>query len=263
MDHVIKCASMIAWLEGVAQVPLAKTAHDLSFSALEKRTVALEGRTGIASPLPFEVASWNGLVWRVWRIHSKNLHYLGRNVHVCFEQYQGMTEDVDSLFDLRRAVDCIDGGLPALKCSKCEGEEKLESGSEQACLGALIQKLSYISALQYQVFPNYTWTKSTIFMYAAALSFQIANKGPVPRPFIAPPPGWSSSNQPAGQGRIPAQAKQPRSGTRTMPPPKFQAFFAGRKRKHSSSWLSKLLFWRKKKAVDSDSSSGSSQEIFD
>lgn len=251
MDHAIKCASMIAYLEGLASLPLPKTAHDLSLSGLEKRTAALERHFLIESPPPFETASWNGLVWRVWRLRDKNLYSgPGRSIQIVFEQCDGMIGDAISMEDLHRAVANFDVELPALKCPRCEGEESVESGSEQACLGALAQKLSYISAVNRQQFPCYKWTKNTILLYAALLSFTVSSRRPGPRPYL-PPPNWPTPNGPAARASVPAQVMRYDKKTRKS------------SQKSSSNWLRKLMFWQKKKAMYSDSSSSSSREIID
>lgn len=268
MDPVAKCVCLVAYLEGRHRLPLPENAHDLAVPNIQKRIVALERAVGIASPPPFDISSWNGLAWRVWQVRYKT----GRTFMAYsedLEQLAAMADDGYTLFSLRCVVDGLDPNLPVLQCPGCASSEA-GVGSSEACLAAMVQKLVYIAGSRQWYFAACPWTKALIYAYAADVSFAIAKNAPGWFPegaMIRPPPRPLASLLPPEikNTGAPKGHEKTRSTSRRSSPGKLRADFFGQKRKTWSTWVSKLLFWRSRRKVysDSSSSSGSSMIIVD
>lgn len=272
MEAVVKCTSLVAYLEGRHQLRLPDDAHDLSVSSLQKRIEALERAAVITPPPPLEASSWNGLAWRAWQVRAKAPIFPRQPAVDEVRQHAVMVEDDDcTLASLWRAVDSLDGGAAALQCSSCDGSDsgagsQQEQQQQQQCLGAMVQKLAYIAGAQNRPFPDYPWTKALVYAYAADVAFEAAKRLQYTRRWNAPgqwPPG-----QPQGAGVAVGAPKvsnaasgneKTRKERRKPSLAKVRSFDSRR-----ASWVSRLLFWRSRKTrVGSDSSSSSSLEIID
>lgn len=274
MEAVVKCASLVAYLEGYHQLRLPGDAHDLSVSSLQKRIEALERAAVIIPPPPLEASSWNGLVWRAWQVRAKISLFPRQPAVDEVRQHAVMVEDDDcTLASLWRAVDSLDAGLAALQCPSCDGSES-GAGSQQQqqqCLGAMVQKLAYIAGAQNRPFPDYPWTKALVYAYAADVAFEAAKRLQYTRMWNAP--GRWPPAKPQGVGGAVGARKvsdNAASGNEETRRGRWKTSLAkGRssdshRRPQRSTWVNRLLFWRSgKMRADSDSSSSSSREVVD
>ncbi|OAA64013.1 hypothetical protein ISF_04722 [Cordyceps fumosorosea ARSEF 2679] len=293
MKPEVKCAVLIAYLEGWNQLPLPGYAHDSELLNLEKRIMALECAAGIASLPLSNDSTLAGLAWRLWQVRFKQgATFAGEFSHE-YTQHTGMIDDCSiSLAGLRRVVDGLDPSLPVLQCLVCTERDDSSSSSSgssrssvvidpekqyEECLGATVQKLVYMAGRARMFSPSATWTKKLAYVYAAEMSFCIANRRlrgyPYPTPMIhsllgreppcagipreppyasIPPPCAGIRPEPLG-GRISAPIPKEKAIKVVARSGKFRGFFS------RGQWLSKMLFWRSKKGkMDSGSSNAAS-----
>lgn len=200
----VHCASLIAHLEGWHRLELPGDFPELGLRSLERRVLALEVKAGIATPPPFEELTWNGVVWRLWRVRhqSTDFHHMNQPAPAGrTEENARMWKDDMSMANLRRVVDALSPDLPLLAASpaphtkqgdKLESEMMTETdGAGDDGMGALVQKLAYMAGRSGMSFTHGPMTMAKAYAYVAELSFSggycFVNQRP-PRLAFPPPP---------------------------------------------------------------------------
>ncbi|OAA79804.1 hypothetical protein LEL_03290 [Akanthomyces lecanii RCEF 1005] len=220
MDHTIHCASAIAFLEGRHRLPLPRNAHDITLPNLSRRLLAIEHKLDdVPTPSPFEVSTWNGMVWRLWRIQAKHAE-----TPIIREKLDLMAgeaaEDELRVTRLEGLLDTLSADLPEIRCPREAEEQQGEEGGEEceACARVIVQKLAYLGG-SHKFFAPFvgSYSKRYIYAYAASLSIGINVSRAAAKPPLCP---WPSRGTMDGcYAGYPDSTARPEPYPKAPPPP--------------------------------------------
>lgn len=191
MDHTTHFVSAIAFLEGRHRLPLPSNVHDISLSNLKRRLLSIERKLDdVPAESPFEVLTWNSLVWRLWRIQGKF-----SETPVSRERLDVMAGEVDEdelrVTRLECLLDTLGADLPGMPEIRCprEGEQQDATEECEACVRVIVQKLAYVGG-SHKVCPPFvgSYPKRYIYAYAALISAWISVSRAAARPSLRPCP---------------------------------------------------------------------------
>ncbi|KID87821.1 hypothetical protein MGU_05059 [Metarhizium guizhouense ARSEF 977] len=139
----LRCAAVISNLEGIKDVPfwIDDVAKPVSLPSLDRRVGRLEAAVGITPPPPVTEPSWNGLVWRIWRLRNRMpkdaIREFDTEAHVAGADFRSMMPDAAdiSLRDVGSALASIKmpGGYPLFTPEFDSDEAQLSYSLQRLC----------------------------------------------------------------------------------------------------------------------------------
>lgn len=267
----LRCAATIANIEGRQRIDLPSDGLEtLTLSALDRRVRRLEDSLKILSPPPVMELSWDGLVWRLWRLRERVRPAMavlaGPPASGSSPERRLLPNPEEITLDsVKYAIESIKTPSQAMELHewpKCANDDDM--------LSIVVQTLCHIAGKRYSSFDDIPLTKADIYVCAVHLSLSAEASArplppgvvplppPAPLPLPVPPPPSFIRRKPAKSccgccscychtpPRNPIEIRRRRARSeRTV---STDSYTDVRDRKKTRfGWLSKLFFWRKPK----------------
>ncbi|KAG8418294.1 hypothetical protein J3458_005715 [Metarhizium acridum] len=139
----LRCAAVVSNLEGIRGISfwVEDVAKLATLPGLDRRVGRLEAAAGITPPPPVTEPSWNGLVWRIWRLRNRMpkdaIKEFEAGASVAGADFKSMIPDASgiSLQDVQNALDSvrIHGGCPPLAPEVDNDDLRLSYSLQRLC----------------------------------------------------------------------------------------------------------------------------------
>ncbi|EFZ01805.1 hypothetical protein X797_004421 [Metarhizium robertsii] len=256
----LRCAAVISNLEGIKDVPfwIDDVAKPVSLPSLDRRVGRLEAAVGITPPPPVTEPSWNGLVWRIWRLRNRMpkdaIREFDTESHVAGADFRSMMPNAAEI-----SLQDVGNALASIKMPGGRIPFAPEFDDADLSLSYVLQRLCHMAGRKNLYLDAVPVGLVDVYVLAVRLSLYVEAGGARK---TTRPPLWPRPAAP-----VPARPAKPccdccgcychNNKVVAMPPPPGRRWTRTRGGSEASSaserevprkrrgWLARLCFWRR------------------